>query len=111
MVAPAEAVDALVIVAHHADVALRAGEQAHQTELRHTGVLILVHQQVFVFGLVEVPHVRVLCQQLHGLVDEVVEVEGTGLLQPLFVGGVDAGRQRPLGVLGGVGRACSGLTS
>ena len=101
---PAEAVDALVIVAHHADVALRAGEQAHQTELRHTGVLILVHQQVFVFGLVEVPHVRVLCQQLHGLVDEVVEVEGTGLLQPLFVGGVDAGRQCPLGVLGGVGK-------
>ena len=101
---PAEAVDALVIVAHHADVALRAGEQAHQTELRHTGVLILVHQQVFVFGLVEVPHVRVLCQQLHGLVDEVVEVEGTGLLQPLFVGGVDAGRQRALGVLGGVGK-------
>ena len=38
----AEAVDALVVIAHHADVALRPGEQADQTELRHAGILILL---------------------------------------------------------------------
>ena len=101
---PAEAVDALVIVAHHADVALRAGEQADQPELRHAGVLILVHQQIAVLVLVELPHVRVVGQQLNGLVDQIVKVKGTGLFQLFFVGGVDLGRQRALGVPGGGGQ-------
>ena len=99
-----EAVDALVVVAHHADVALRAGEQAHQTELRHAGVLILVHQQVAVFVLVELAHVRVLGQQLHGLVNEIIEVESTGFFQTLLVGRIDAGGQGTFCVLGGAGK-------
>ena len=107
----AEAVDALVIIAHHADVLFRAGEEAHQTELRHTGVLILVHQQIAVFVLVEIPHILVLGQQLHSLVNQVVKVECSGFLQALFVGRVDAGRQRAFGIFCGLARACSGLTS
>lgn len=74
-----EAVDALVVIAHNADVALRPGEQADQTELRHAGILILVHQQVTVLVLVELPHILVLRQQLNGLIDQVVEVEGSCL--------------------------------
>ena len=100
----AEAVDALVIIAHHADVLFRAGEEAHQTELRHTGVLILVHQQIAVFVLVEIPHILVLGQQLHSLVDQVVKVECSGFLQALFVGRVDAGRQRTFGIFCGAGK-------
>ena len=100
----AEAVDALVIIAHHADVLFRAGEEAHQTELRHTGVLILVHQQIAVFVLVEIPHILVLGQQLHSLVDQVVKVECSGFLQALFVGRVDAGRQRAFGIFCGAGK-------
>lgn len=53
-----------------------SAREAHQTELRHTGVLILVHtQQIAVFVLVEIPHILVLGQQLHSLVDQVVKVE------------------------------------
>lgn len=85
-----EAVDALVVIAHYADVALRPGKQADQTELCHAGVLILVHQQVAVLILVELPHVRVVGQQLHGLVDEVVKIERTGLFQFFLVGCIDA---------------------
>ena len=96
---PTEAVDALVVIAHHADVALRTGEQADQAELCHAGILIFVHQQVAVFVLVELPHIRMFGQQLHGLVDEVVEIKGTGFLQALFISGIDAGGQRTLGVL------------
>ena len=101
---PTETVDALVIVTHHADVALRAGEQADQTELRHAGILIFVHQQVAVFVLVELPHIRMFGQQLHGLVDKVVEIKGTGFLQALFIGRVDAGRQRAFGIFCGAGK-------
>ena len=96
----AEAVDALVVVAHHTDVALRPGEQADQTKLRHAGVLILVHQQVAVLVLVELPHVRVVGQQLHGLVDEVVKIERTGLFQLFLVSCVDAGGLGALHVSG-----------
>ena len=101
-----EAVDALVVIAHHADVALRPGEQTDQMELCHAGILILVHQQVAVLVLVEFPHVRVVGQQLHGLVDEVVKIERTGLFQLFLVSCVDAGG---LGALHVSGVVCKGL--
>ena len=92
----AEPVDALVIVADDADVLFRPGEQADQAELCHAGVLVFVHEQIAVFVLVELPHLLVPGQQLDGLVDEVIEIERTGVLQLLFVGRIDLGRQRPL---------------
>ena len=95
-----EAVDALVVIAHNADVALWPGEQADQTELRHAGILILIHQQVAVLVLVELPHVRVFSQQLHRLVDEVVKIERTGLFQLFLVSCVDAGGLGALHVSG-----------
>ena len=91
----AEPVDALVIVADDADVLFRPGEQADQAELCHAGVLVFVHEQIAVFVLVELPHLLVPGQQLDGLVDEVIEIERTGVLQLLFVGRIDLGRQRP----------------
>ena len=104
-----EAVDALVVVAHHADVLFRSGQQADQLKLRHAGVLVLVHQQIAVAVLVVVPGLLVLLQQADGVVDQAVEVEGAGLLQPLFVEAVEPGGQLELGLAGsllcGVGRA------
>ena len=70
-------IDALVIVAHHANVPVRAGEQAHQTELRHTGVLILVHQQIFIFILVKLPHIRMLCQKLYCAINQIVKIKSS----------------------------------
>ena len=96
----AETVDALVIVTDNADVLFRAGEQADQPELGHAGILILVHQQVAVLVLVELPHVRVVGQQLHGLVDEVIKIERTGLFQLFLVSCVDAGGLGALHVSG-----------
>ena len=99
---PAEAVDALVVVAHHADVLFRPGEQADQPELGHAGVLVLVHQKVMVAVLVVVPGLLVLLQQPDGVVDQPVEVESAGLLQPLFVQAVQLGGQLELGLAGGL---------
>src|SRR5699024_2851287 len=97
-----EAVDALVVVAHHADVLGRAGEQADQLELGHAGVLVLVHQEVMVPVLVVVPGLLVLLQQPDGVIDQAVEVKGPGLLQPLLVQAVEAGGQLRLGLAGGL---------
>ena len=45
-VRPAPAIDRLVLVAHHAHVAVHLGEQPHQLVLTAVGVLILVHHHV-----------------------------------------------------------------
>ena len=87
----AEPVDALVIVADHTNILFRPGEQTDQPELGHAGVLILVHKEVAVLVLVELPHLVVLGQQLHGVVNEVVEVKGSGILQLFLVGSVNLG--------------------
>ena len=42
----AEAVDGLVVVAHHADIVVPAAQQPHQMELGDAGVLVLVHHHV-----------------------------------------------------------------
>ena len=52
-----------------------------------------------------------LRQQDDRLVDEVVEVESTGLLELLFIGGVDLGRKGAFVSRAGVFRASSGLMS
>ena len=86
-----EPIDALLHIPHGEQVPALSGDGLKDTVLHLVGVLILVHQQIFVLVLVELPHVLVLRQQDDRLVDEVVEVEGTGLLELLFVGGVDLG--------------------
>ena len=102
-----EPVDALVVVAHHADVLLRPGQQAHQLELCHAGILVLVHQQIAVTLLVIMAHLGVLPQKNHGLVNQIVEIKGARIFQLLFVLGVDPGGQRTLGAAG-VGLGCFG---
>ena len=45
-VGAAEAIHALVVVAHHAQVAVLCRQQVEQVILRHVGVLVLVHHEV-----------------------------------------------------------------
>ena len=48
----APGVDALVLVAHGADVLVLAGQQLHQLVLRAVGVLVLVDEQIAIAALV-----------------------------------------------------------
>ena len=64
----AEAVDGLVVVAHHADVlrSLPARVDGQQV-LQVVGVLVLVDQHVAELVLVIVPHLLVLLEQTDGV--------------------------------------------
>ena len=98
---PAEAVNALVIIAHHAHVMGAAAQKPHQMELRHTGVLIFVHQNVAIFVLIILQHVLFLLEQADRIVDQVVKVHGAGTFQPPLVRLVHLGDQARLGVCRG----------
>ena len=88
-VRPAPAVDGLVVVADHAEVALLAREQAHQFVLRGVGVLILVHQYVVEAVAVIGKHRRLAGQQFQRFEQQIVKVEGVVAAQALLVAGVD----------------------
>ena len=55
-VGAAPGVDALVLVAHRADVFVLAGQQLHQLVLRAVGVLIFVDQHISIAALVALAH-------------------------------------------------------
>ena len=61
-----EPIDALVIIAHHADVAIASRQQTGQQVLQMVGVLILVHQHIAELPLIVLPHLRTALQQLDG---------------------------------------------
>ena len=62
---PAELIDALVIVAHHAEIAPAAGQQRAEHILGVVGVLIFVHQHIAELVLVIFPHIVLGLEQLH----------------------------------------------
>ena len=79
-------VDALVGVADDADVAVPRGQQVDQLVLRAVRVLVLVDQDVAEPLLVVLQDLRVELEQLDGLGDQVVEVQGAGrVLAPLVL--------------------------
>ena len=84
-VGAAPAVDRLVVVAHHAHVAVPARDLAHDLVLRVVGVLVLVDQHVAVALAVVRAHLGVLAQQAHRLEQQVVEVERAGARERLAV--------------------------
>ena len=61
-----EPIDALIIIAHHADVAIASRQQTGQQVLQMVGVLILVHQHIAELPLIVLPHLRAALQQLYG---------------------------------------------
>ena len=72
-------VDALVVVAHHAQVAVLLRQQIDQSVLQHVGVLVLVHHDVFKLLLILQQRLFVALKQPHRIEDEVVEVHGVVL--------------------------------
>ena len=73
--APAPAVDRLVGIAHHAEIAMHFGQPLDQHVLRPVRVLVFVHQHVLELVGVVLPHALGCLEQLHGLQEQVVEVE------------------------------------
>jgi hypothetical protein len=69
------AVDQLVVVSHHAQVPVRAGEQVHERRLGAAGVLVLVDQDPAPPLTKPGQPVRVLVEQSHREREEVIEVE------------------------------------
>ena len=75
------AVNGLVVVAHHHDVAVLLGQKARDLVLRVVGVLVLVDHDVAEAQLIGLEHVGVVLQQQVRVQQQIVEVEGVGLLQ------------------------------
>ena len=81
----APTVDRLILVAHHADVAVLLGKQAHQLVLAAVGVLILVDHDVVEASIPGFACGVVVTQQANGLQQQIVEIERIGIAQRLFV--------------------------
>ena len=75
----AEAVDRLVVVPDHGDVALVLHEQPQQHSLGEVRVLVLVHQHVPEAPPCPLAHVRLLVEEAEGAQDQVAEVQGAPL--------------------------------
>ena len=100
---PPELVDALVVVAHHAQVAAALGQQTDKPVLGVVGVLVLVHHQVAETVLVVLQHVGAGLEQAHGVDDEVVKVHGVGIGQAALVDPVGLGHLLQAEVVPGAG--------
>ena len=81
----AEAVDALVVVAHDADIFIAPGQQRGQQVLQMVRILILVDEDIAELALVIVAHLLKLLQKLHGQKDDVVKIHGVGRTQPPLI--------------------------
>ncbi len=70
----AEAVNGLVIITDHANVLKLVRQQRGEHILGVVGVLVLVHHHIAELVLVQLQHIVILSQQLHGVVDHIVKV-------------------------------------
>ena len=77
----AKAVDTLVVIAHHADIAVSPRQQAGQQILQMIGILIFVHQHITELPLIVLAHLRMALQQLHRQQNDVVKVQCVGIPQ------------------------------
>ena len=82
---PAEFIDALVIVAHHAEVLPLLRQELHKHILRVVGVLVLIHHHIAELVLVIFQHIRAFLKQPHGIADQVVKIHGVRLFEALLV--------------------------
>ena len=78
-------VDRLVGIPHHGEVPVSRGQPLNQQVLRAVGVLVLVHHDVAELLRVLLPDALRLLDELHGVQQQVVEVERPGVLERLGV--------------------------
>ena len=93
----APAIDALVVIADDANVAVRAAKQLHKAVLRHVGVLIFIHQHIAEPAAVFFKNIRVGLKQRERFHEQVVKIERIRSAEALFILLVNAQR-KPLAV-------------
>ena len=98
-VGAAETVQQLVLVAHHADVAVRLRQPEDDLLLGTVGVLILVHQDVVKIGS-QTGSQRIVAQQLQRLLLQTTEVDGVQLRQQPLIAPVASTQRLKEGALG-----------
>ena len=108
-----EAVDALRVVAHDADVLVSAGELVHDAVLNGIGVLILVDEDEMEPLRIFFEHFGMVFKQEVGVEQEVVKVHGVGPFHPLHIELVDESKLlhvvHPVALPGfGIGRVVIG---
>ncbi len=86
-----EAVDALIVVAYHADVFVPACKQRGQQILHVVGVLVFVHQHIAEFLLIIPADLLMLLKHLDGNVDDIVKVQGVVIPELRLIFFVGAG--------------------
>ena len=94
----AEFIDGLVVIADNADIVGAACEQPHQMELSHTGILILIHNDIAEAVLVVFPRLGIVLQQADSVENQVVKIHRACRLQAACVGCVNFGDKLRLGV-------------
>ena len=94
----AELINALIVIANNAYIVGTTGQQAHQVELSHAGILVFVHHDIAELLLVVFPRFGIGFQHLHGMENQIVKVHGTSRAQPVGIGGIDFGNQSSLGI-------------
>jgi hypothetical protein len=85
----APAVDRLIVVAHHVELAAAAGEQPQPGVLQAVGVLELVHQDVTEALAVMREQPGIVAQQLIGAQQQLGEVDQAVLRAGILVGDID----------------------
>ena len=88
----AEAVDALGVVAHHAEVVMRLGQAAQDEILGPVGVLVLVHEDVAETARDGLAGIGEAFEQDVHLQEDVVEIHGAGRQAFLLVERIDVGQ-------------------
>ena len=84
------AVDALIVIADHADVPALVGKQLHELVLRVVDVLILVHQHVMESFVILLEGLRARLEELHGHHQQVIEIQRIALAQFPLIRAIDA---------------------
>ena len=80
-----EAVNGLVVIADDAQVPVLIRQKPHQLELRIVGVLILVHHDIAETVLIRCEHLVMGMKQLHGQHEQIIEIHGVILAEPLLI--------------------------
>ena len=81
----APAVNALVVVADHAQVAMLLRQRLDELELRGVGVLVFVHHHVAVLRAAGLQRVGMLAEEPQREQDQIVEIHGVAGAQGGFV--------------------------
>ena len=82
---PAPAINALVIITHHAKVPVLPRQRVDQLKLRGIGVLIFVHHDVLIFGAAGLKRIRMFAKQPQRQQDQIIKIHRIAGVQRRFV--------------------------